>query len=191
MNTPYDHDPAFTQAVEEAQQGTPKEPVAQPKPAPRIQRKPKRPRRKIKLVEVGVAMAILVIGLAVGLPMYMQAMAEAAQTVAIRDIKLMQRAVRAFATQNGKLPTSLDQVGFGSKVDPWGNPYRYSSFDTDESGDTTKRREDRFSVPVNTDFDLYSMGADGTSYPPLSSRYSRDDIVRAGNGGYIGTARIF
>jgi len=40
--------------------------------------------------------------------------------------------------------------------------------------------------PLNTDFDLYSMGSDGDSKGPLSAKASRDDIVRANNGDFIG-----
>ena len=46
-------------------------------------------------------------------------------------------------------------------------------------------------VPVNTDYDLFSMGNDGVFESPLSSVSSRDDIVRAGNGGYMGLAKDF
>ena len=52
-------------------------------------------------------------------------------------------------------------------------------------------RKDRFLVPINTDFDLYSMGADGASVGPLTSAVSRDDIVRANDGGFVGLASDF
>ena len=41
-------------------------------------------------------------------------------------------------------------------------------------------------VPVNSDYDLYSMGADGDSQTPFTAEASQDDIVRCGNGSYIG-----
>ena len=41
-------------------------------------------------------------------------------------------------------------------------------------------------VPVNSDFDLYSMGKDGASASPFTAKSSQDDIVRAFNGGYYG-----
>ncbi len=50
-------------------------------------------------------------------------------------------------------------------------------------------RKDRFLVPINTDFDLYSMGRDGKSTPPLTAAASRDDIIRANGGAYIGPAK--
>jgi general secretion pathway protein G len=43
-------------------------------------------------------------------------------------------------------------------------------------------------VPLNSDYDLYSSGPDGESRSPLTAAPSRDDIVRANNGGYIGLA---
>jgi general secretion pathway protein G len=32
------------------------------------------------------------------------------------------------------------------------------------------------------------MGPDGRTAPPLTARYSRDDIVRANNGAFVGVA---
>jgi len=49
-------------------------------------------------------------------------------------------------------------------------------------------RKDRFLVPLNSDYDLYSAGKDGESRPPLSAQMSQDDIVRANDGAYIGLA---
>lgn len=49
-------------------------------------------------------------------------------------------------------------------------------------------RKDRFLVPLNSDYDLYSAGKDGESRPPLSASMSQDDIVRANDGAYIGLA---
>jgi len=46
-------------------------------------------------------------------------------------------------------------------------------------------------VPINSDFDLYSMGKDGRSVAPLTAKDSRDDIVRANDGGYVGLASEF
>jgi len=52
-------------------------------------------------------------------------------------------------------------------------------------------RRDKNLVPINTDFDLYSVGKDGDTATALTARQSRDDIVRANNGGYIGRAEDY
>lgn len=51
-----------------------------------------------------------------------------------------------------------------------------------------KPRKDRNLVPINTDYDLYSMGPDGKTNVPLTSSAGRDDIVRASDGAFIGRA---
>ena len=57
-----------------------------------------------------------------------------------------------------------------------------------DGGSRGQARKDHDLVPINTDFDLYSQGPDGRSAPPLTAAMSRDDIVRANNGRYIGEA---
>ena len=46
-------------------------------------------------------------------------------------------------------------------------------------------------VLLNTDYDLYSVRADGKSSGPLSAKKSKDDVIRVLNGGYIGLAENF
>lgn len=52
-------------------------------------------------------------------------------------------------------------------------------------------RKDRFLVPINSDYDLYSMGPDGDSMPALQTQVSRDDIIRASDGAFYGIAENF
>jgi general secretion pathway protein G len=52
-------------------------------------------------------------------------------------------------------------------------------------------RKDRFGAPLNTDFDLYSMGRNRESADLLSTPKSYDDIIRASDGGFVGLASDF
>lgn len=89
-------------------------------------------------------------------------------------------------------PDSLAEVRLGTRRDPWGNPYQYLKIlENTDPGVNGKRRKDHSLVPVNSDYDLYSMGPDGKSKPPFTARDSRDDIVRAANGGFIGPVSEF
>ena len=72
--------------------------------------------------------------------------------------------------------------------DPWGNRYVYLRITGSNRGSL---RKDRFLVPINSDFDLYSMGIDGESKAPLNTKVSQDDVVRALDGGFIGLAEEF
>lgn len=51
----------------------------------------------------------------------------------------------------------------------------------------TKRR-DQFLFPLNTDYDLFSLGANRIATADLGSSESRDDVIRANNGGFYGLA---
>jgi general secretion pathway protein G len=52
-------------------------------------------------------------------------------------------------------------------------------------------QKDRFLVPINSDFDIYSMGKDKDTVAPLNPPKSHDDIIRASDGGFYGLAKNF
>ncbi|MFO0774683.1 MAG: pilin [Nitrospiraceae bacterium] len=54
-----------------------------------------------------------------------------------------------------------------------------------------KPRKDRFLHPINSDYDLYSMGKDGESVEPLTAKKSHDDVIRANDGAFVGLAAQF
>ena len=49
-------------------------------------------------------------------------------------------------------------------------------------------RKDKFLHPINTAFDLYSVGPDGSTNTPLTAKVSHDDVIMANDGGFIGWA---
>ena len=53
------------------------------------------------------------------------------------------------------------------------------------------KRKDHNMVPVNSYFDVYSMGPDGKTATPFTSIPGGDDIVIAGNGQYVGVACFY
>jgi general secretion pathway protein G len=52
-------------------------------------------------------------------------------------------------------------------------------------------RKDRFLVPINSDFDVYSMGKNRDTVAPLNPPKSQDDVIRLSDGGFYGLARNF
>lgn len=84
------------------------------------------------------------------------------------------------------LPDNLAFLG-PEQRDPWGNPYQYNKFPPFKKVPKGARR-DRFLVPINTTYDLYSMGRDGATSPALTAKQSRDDVIRANDGGFFGLA---
>ncbi len=110
------------------------------------------------------------------------------QIQAILDLKEMSEKIRQLDKSGGALPAALADAGYGGKLDPWGRPYEY--LDIRVAG-TSQARKDKKLKPLNSDFDLYSMGPDGLTNKSLVNARSRDDVVRARDGGFIGTAEEF
>ncbi len=106
---------------------------------------------------------------------------------AILDIDALQREIDSLTFEGGPLPNLLSDLGI-SKIDPWGRPYRYTRL-RDATGrpmNQGRARKDRFLVPLNDDYDLYSVGKDGLTSVSLAAVLSLDDVVRANDGAFIG-----
>jgi len=140
------------------------------------------------LMELMVAIAIIGTLAAIAIPNFLEYREKAKVVVAINEIKRIEGALFIFMLDTGRLPATLVEAGLGYPVDPWGNLYIYYPVDSVPKG---KLRKDKFLVPVNTDFDLFSMGADGKSNAPFTAKASHDDVVRANNGTFIGLARNY
>ncbi len=52
-------------------------------------------------------------------------------------------------------------------------------------------RKDRHLNPINSDYDLYSMGKNRDSKKPLQNPKSHDDVIRANDGSFVGLATDF
>ena len=145
--------------------------------------------RGMTLLELMFAVLVLGILASTGVAGYQRYVARTQTTRAIADISEIQLAVDKFELNRGALPDSLAEIGFGGQLDPWGNGYQYLNF-ADIMG-VAEVRKDRNLVPINTDYDLYSVGRDGDSQPPLTANVSRDDIVRANDGRFVGKAEDY
>ena len=140
----------------------------------------------ITLLELMFAVAIVGILLAVALPSYARYVARANTAAAIADIAKIHLAIQTYVLNHDAPPPDLAAIGKAGMLDPWDRPYEYLSFDGLKG--KGKMRKDKNLVPINTEYDLYSVGPDGDSVPPLTAKPSRDDIVMANNGGFIGLA---
>ena len=140
------------------------------------------------LIELLLAMAIVVVLAVIASQSYQSYRQRVDITLATEDIVAIAQGVESYYVVNNGFPTSLEAAGL-NRSDPWGNAYLYTNI-TLEKG-KGKLRKDKNLVPINTDFDLYSAGADGKSQTPLTAKASHDDIIRANNGAYIGLAEDF
>lgn len=122
-------------------------------------------------------------------PAYVQMLQRQKIDRAILQIRLLEGQINRFFDEEGDFPDSLGELVPPAPVDPWGRAYEYLT--PANPGWRGRFRKDRFLVPLNSDYDLYSLGPDGESQPPLRPKVSWDDIIRANNGGYVGIAADF
>jgi general secretion pathway protein G len=138
------------------------------------------------VVELVTTLAIILTISAIAVPNYFSALDRARIAKAVGDIHTIGTAVEGYEVVNQKYPATLADIGYGGTLDPWGQPYQYLNF-----ANTTGKgamRKDRFLVPINTYFDLYSMGKDEKSVAPLTANASQDDIIWANDGDFVGLA---
>lgn len=135
-------------------------------------------------------MVVAIIGTlaAIAVPNYISFRERAVYAKTIQTMRMMEKELIAHKIDTGEYPEKLDEIGL-ELTDHWGNDYQYFNIET--STGNGKRRKKQNLVPINGDFDLYSMGPDGKSVSPLTAKHSRDDIVRANNGAFLGRASSY
>jgi general secretion pathway protein G len=151
-----------------------------------VEGKRRRPRGGFTLVEMLISLAVIGVLVAIALPSYQRHQERLRVEQARRDIGMISTRLSLLWEDARSYPSSLAALGPGIPLDPWGRPYQYLNLEDPRS--RGQARKDHALVPINTDFDLYSMGPDGRSVPPLTASHSRDDIVRANNGNFVGIA---
>ena len=141
------------------------------------------------LLELLLVVAILGILSAIAVPLWNNYLDKARNSAAMADIRAIESEIVRFQAERGRPPNTLAEAGSPTRLDPWGNPYQYLRIAGLPKKDVQgKWRKDRFLVPINSDFDLYSKGKDGESVPALTAHESHDDTVRANNGAFVGLA---
>jgi general secretion pathway protein G len=141
------------------------------------------------LLELVAALAVVGTIFAIFVPDFLDTLRRRKLDRAIVDIRILAAQIKIYgAVVDEVYPDSLDALEIPPAIDPWGHPYVYLRIEGKNRG---QWRKDRFLVPLKSDNDLYSMGPDGRSKPPLTAASSRDDIVRAANGAYVGRAEDY
>lgn len=149
---------------------------------------PGRRQRGFTLIETMMMVAVLGVLVGIAMPLYQAYRDRVRSRMAAQEISAMAGVVQRFELDRRALPASLDLIGLGGKLDPWGRPYVYYNVEANGRGGA---RKDRRLNPLNTDFDLYSRGPDGKTKPQVSQKDSLDDLIRASNGRFVGIAADF
>ena len=140
--------------------------------------------RGVTLLELMVVAAAVVILSMFAIPAFNSYIERSRTSRAIGDIGGISLQLYRWQLNTQSFPATLADAGIVA-TDPWGQAYEYTRV---EGTPQNELRKDHNLHPINTDFDLYSVGRDGDSQKPLTAAPSRDDIIRANDGGYIGIA---
>lgn len=143
----------------------------------------------LTLLEILIALAIVGILATLVQTSYEQYRDRVNNAQSLADLQQIDHKIANFYSNNNRFPNNLGEVYASIPQDPWGNDYQYLNITT--LNNKGKVRKDKNLVPINSDYDLYSMGKDGKSVSPLTAQASHDDIIRANNGSYFGIAEDY
>lgn len=136
----------------------------------------------LELLTVVVILGILVL---IAMFAYKRYVYKAEIISAVSDMVTMEKLIYGYTIDyNGAYPPNLAAIDYGSFEDPWGNLYVYQV-------DLTLASRTKGGVDINTDYDLYSVGRDGFSVLDIAAPTSLDDVIRAGDGAFKGTAERY
>ncbi len=151
----------------------------------------RRTQRAFTIIELMIALVVIGALAAIALPSYQNYREKARIYEAATTIAGISMNLKNYQVDNKYFPPTLNTLPMYNPVpiDPWGKPYEYLAIDIDPAPNKGAQRKDKNLNPLNSDFDLYSMGPDGQTAKPLTAAAAKDDIVRADNGRFIGIAR--
>ena len=145
------------------------------------------------LIELLVALAVVGLLTAIALPAYSAIIEQQKVGEARRELLEIGIVIERYRTMRFEVPETLTELGLDADllVDPWGRPYQFLSFNSSTPGIAGMIRKDHNLHPLNSEFDLYSFGKDGQSQSPLTAMSSRDDVIWARDGGFVGLAEDY
>ncbi len=145
------------------------------------------------LLELLVALTVVGLLATIALPTYAAIIERQKVGEAGRELMEIAVVIERYRTMRFEAPETLAELGLDANLleDPWGRQYQFLNFDSSIPGIKGKIRKDHNLHPLNSEFDLYSFGKDGQSQSPLTANASRDDVIWARDGGFVGLAEDY
>jgi general secretion pathway protein G len=146
------------------------------------------------LMEMLLAVAIMAVLTAIAIPAYNGYIDKSKNDLAISYLLAIQTEIERYYTREFHYPDALSDITSvlpNNGKDPWGRDYVYLNIIEGGPGTHGDVRKDHALNPINTKYDLYSLGKDGDTKKQISQRESLDDIILARDGGFVGLAADF
>lgn len=150
--------------------------------------------KAMTLIELMLVIAVLGVIVTIAIPSYRSYIDKTDNALAIARISTIRSVIERFYLENHRYPNTLQEIAGSlpdNGMDPWGNGYIYTNIADAGPGVQSSVRRDRRLNPINTQYDLYSMGKDGVTKAQVSNKNSLDDIILARDGRFIGLAADF
>ncbi|HOY70967.1 MAG TPA: prepilin-type N-terminal cleavage/methylation domain-containing protein [Methylotenera sp.] len=144
--------------------------------------------RGFTLIEMMITVAIIGILAAIAIPAYKDYTEKAKISGAVSDIAAMGTIIEQFFQENRRYPDSLAEVNLDTKRDPWDQPYVYLNLTGPGNGGA---RKDHALNPINTYFDLYSIGSSHDTHVQVSHARSKEDVIWGRDGKFINVGAKF
>ena len=136
------------------------------------------------LVELLMIMAIVGILASLSIPAYNNYVNKTKTGRAKSEIRTLGTEITGWSLDHSNTPpANLTLIGRDNLLDPWKNPYVYLP--------VPALQDDLGVHNLNTDFDVYSKGADGLGTTAGGDPRNKDDITRANDGTFVGMREEF
>ncbi len=141
------------------------------------------------LIELLVVIAIIGIVAAIAVPSYQDFVRKGKEADAMGMVRSMEGDVEAFFAKHNYFP-EYDELYTSKPLDPWGKPMVYLPLDG-YPAHLTFARVDQSMTPLNSDYDIYSLGEDEVTNKVVTSENAADDLLRANNGSFVGRGKEY
>jgi general secretion pathway protein G len=151
--------------------------------------------RGVTLIELMLVIGIVATISGIAVPTFVSHADKVHSADATARMSEIELGLDKYYAEHNQYPETLAEIGLGGVLDPWGRPYQYlnvmscAAKNKKNKGQCNDCRKLGPVHPLNTDYDLFSVGKDGKSNKPINSKESWDDIIRAYNGSYTGLAK--
>jgi general secretion pathway protein G len=142
----------------------------------------------LTVIELLLAVALLAVLISIAMAQYAGYVERARVSEAVHQLRAIEVSIQGFMLINGRYPADLDEVGHDQARDPWNGPIYYRDLTGPGNGGA---RKDRRLNPLNSDFDLFSAGKNGTFKTQITHPDSLDDVIRARDGAFLDLAERF
>ena len=120
------------------------------------------------LLEILAIVAILDILASIAIVIYQDYKTKAKNSAAVAQITNLSMEITNYRSVNGVYLDDLSQIPGGQQLDPWQQHLQYLNIENVGTNWQGKCRRGKSLNPLNTNYDLYSIGADGQTAKAFS-----------------------